>query len=267
MKTTPEPGSPEPGILLVSADVGLREQLYDLLARSGYAVTAAPSGEQAIDTLRHERPALILADAHLPPLNGMSLVEHIRTFDTRLPIILLNGNSPHIQTSMHLAKDAVAMQVSLPKPVDGAQLLKAIEPWLKPARARPGPRWPGTVLIVEDEPKLQQLLREFLQLHGFTAEAVSSGEEALRYLDAQTPPSVILLDVKMPGMDGLLTLKKIKVQRPATTVIIMTAMEDEQAARDAFALGAADFILKPFNLEYLETTLLSKLLVGETRAA
>jgi DNA-binding NtrC family response regulator len=164
---------------------------------------------------------------------------------------------------MRLGKDAVAMQVSLPKPVDGAALLKVIEPWLKPVHADRCPRWPGTVLVVEDEPKLHQLLRDFLQLHGFTAAAVPSGEEAMRYL-AQTPASVVLLDIKMPGMDGLLTLKKIKALRGSTTVIIITALEDDTVAADAFVLGAADFILKPFNLDYLETVLLSKLLLGDT---
>ena len=66
----------------------------------------------------------------------------------------------------------------------------------------------------------------------------------------------------MPGMDGLTALQQIKRLRPATTVIMVTGLEEEQLMNRALALGAYDYILKPFNLEYLETTLLSKVLIG-----
>ena len=128
---------------------------------------------------------------------------------------------------------------------------KAIKPW--PALA--------PVLIVEDEPKLQQLLRSFLQMHGVTAAVVSSGEEAVRYL-GKMPVAAVLLDIKMPGMDGLLTLKRIKTLRPCAVVILVTALEDEQAMADAVSLGASGFLLKPFSLNSLETALLGKLLAG-----
>jgi CheY-like chemotaxis protein len=92
---------------------------------------------------------------------------------------------------------------------------------------------------------------------------VGSGEEALKSLE-RLSPTVVLLDIKMPGMDGLVTLKKIKTLRPNTTVIMITGLHEEGTIDQALALGALDYITKPFSREYLETTLLSKILLGQT---
>lgn len=127
-------------------------------------------------------------------------------------------------------------------------------------------RWPGTVLVVDDEPKLRNVLEEFLTLRGFTVRTASSGDEALT-LCSQHVPTTILLDIRMPGMDGLMTLKKLKACYPSVSVIMITGIQEEQAMEETVALGACDYILKPFDFEYLESTLLSKLLAGTTPVA
>src|SRR3989338_3761800 len=75
----------------------------------------------------------------------------------------------------------------------------------------PAPRehWPGIILVVEDEPKLRGVMEEFLTLRGFTVYTAASGDEALQ-LCRRRVPTTVLLDIRMPGMDGLLALKQLK---------------------------------------------------------
>lgn len=256
MSETTQP--PQPVILLIEPDLAMRERFYDLLRRRGYIPIAVSSPEQAIDMLKHERPDVVLATATLTRQHAAELVTRIRSFDVHLPMIVLNG-SP--EGPWALAQQASAVRV-ISGGVSDDVLLNEIGHALQRPRAPRHQRWPGTILVVDDELKLQRLLEDFLHLQGLTVTAVSSGEEALNRLARSPEVAVVLLDIKMPGMDGLLTLKKIKAARPAVTVIVMTALDDDEAMRDALALGAYDYILKPFSLEYLETILLSKLLAG-----
>lgn len=120
-----------------------------------------------------------------------------------------------------------------------------------------------TILIVDDEERVCHMLSEFLSRKGYEVCTALSGEEALRLVE-QRPPDLILLDVKMPGLDGLQTLARIKAIAPDTGVIMVTALQDEETGKQAMQLGAADYITKPFSLEYLETSVAVKILMMTT---
>jgi len=74
-------------------------------------------------------------------------------------------------------------------------------------------------------------------------------------------PAIVLLDVKMPGMDGLVTLKKIKEIDESIGVIMITGVENENIANEAMKSGAYDYIIKPIDLDRLEVCLLTKILL------
>ena len=93
--------------------------------------------------------------------------------------------------------------------------------------------------------------------------AAGSGEEALEVCQGSNP-TIVLLDINLPGLNGLQTLEALKALKPSLPVIMITALEEEDVLQEALAHGANDYILKPFNLEYLETTLLTKILLGHT---
>ena len=114
------------------------------------------------------------------------------------------------------------------------------------------------LLVVDDEPKIREMLQDFLERRGCSVDTAASGEEALQAAEAHPPPAV-LLDICMGGMDGLATLPRLKMRYPHATVIMITGLEEDGAREQAMASGADDYILKPFNLEYLETILLAKI--------
>ena len=113
------------------------------------------------------------------------------------------------------------------------------------------------ILIVDDEPRIGEFLDEFLTDQGYEVFFADNGADALVLLK-HARPHIVLLDVKMSGMNGLEVLQRIKEIDPSTGVIMVTALQDEETGRQALRLGAVDFISKPIDFEYLETSLLVK---------
>ncbi len=110
------------------------------------------------------------------------------------------------------------------------------------------------ILVVDDEPDSVELLQEFLTGKGYEVVTASNGEEALRKVKEERP-HLILLDVRMPGMNGLDVLRKVREFDQEVGVIMVTAVNEEDTGRDALKLGAFDYIVKPLNFEYLERSL------------
>ncbi|MDP3732076.1 MAG: response regulator [Candidatus Omnitrophota bacterium] len=116
------------------------------------------------------------------------------------------------------------------------------------------------ILVVDDDLQIRSLLEKFLIKKGFYALSAASGEEALEKIKT-AKPIIVLLDIKMPGMDGLMTLKRIKEINEDIGVIMITGVEDEDIGEVALKSGAYDYITKPLDLDYLEMCLLTKILL------
>ena len=109
----------------------------------------------------------------------------------------------------------------------------------------------GRILVVDDEESVVQVLSEYFSGQGYTVATAGNGEEAVRTL-AEFQPSVVLLDVRMPGIDGVEALRRIRVADPSVSVIMVTANEDVELARETLKLGAFDYVAKPFDFNYLD---------------
>ena len=105
------------------------------------------------------------------------------------------------------------------------------------------------ILIVDDEPGIRQSLKGVFVDEGFTTDAVASGEECLKRIE-ETPYDLIFLDIWLPGVDGLETLRKLREQSPQTRVIMISGHATIATAVSATKLGAYDFIEKPLSLEH-----------------
>jgi DNA-binding response OmpR family regulator len=110
------------------------------------------------------------------------------------------------------------------------------------------------ILVVEDEPELQETIANLLREQGYGITVSFSAEEALRKVDKEMP-DLVLIDIKLPGIDGFDFFQEFK-KKPAfasTPVVFLTAFNSLQAAMAAKQEGAAEYITKPFDLEYLLT--------------
>jgi putative two-component system response regulator len=110
------------------------------------------------------------------------------------------------------------------------------------------------ILIVDDEESICQILARRLAREGYPCVTAFNGREALDYF-YRDPFSIIISDIKMPEMDGMELLKKVKSLNPKTMVIIITAYAEIDVAVDAMRLGANDFIMKPVNLDLVVLSL------------
>ena len=106
------------------------------------------------------------------------------------------------------------------------------------------------VLLVDDEVDFLQALLKRMQKRNVSAAAVNSGEEALAFL-SWNGVDVVILDVKMPGMDGIETLREIKKRHPLLEVIMLTGHADMEVAIEGMNLGAFDYLMKPINIDDL----------------
>jgi len=119
----------------------------------------------------------------------------------------------------------------------------------------------GRILIVDDEAPVRDVLIEYFSSEGYVVEAASSGRDALAAVRRQRP-NLVLLDLRMDGMDGLETLAALKQIDAGLPVIMVTANEDAAVARETLRLGAFDYVAKPFDFTYLERAVTAGILHG-----
>jgi putative two-component system response regulator len=107
---------------------------------------------------------------------------------------------------------------------------------------------PLTCLIVDDEPRLRQVLLHLMRGDGFSCMEASNGVEAIELLERQSVP-LVMSDMRMPRMDGIELLKTLRQRWPDTAVVMITAVADVEVAVSCLSMGAMDYLTKPFHLE------------------
>jgi two-component system response regulator AtoC len=108
------------------------------------------------------------------------------------------------------------------------------------------------VLVIEDEAILAEAIGIYLQRRAYDIVVACTGEEGLR-LAEQAGPDVALVDIKLPGIDGIEVLRRVRKVSPRTTVIMMTAHDASIYSMEVAALGAFDCLQKPLDLEELRS--------------
>ena len=107
-----------------------------------------------------------------------------------------------------------------------------------------------SIMIVDDEPFIRDVMNEFLGIHGHSVESFESGEAAVSEVE-NLDPDMILLDIWMPGMSGIETLEKIKKINNHAGVVMLSAFGDDETVRDAMNMGADFYLQKPIEFKKL----------------
>ena len=106
------------------------------------------------------------------------------------------------------------------------------------------------LLIIDDEEGIRKVLTLSLASDGYDVVTAAVGEEGIEIFKKESP-SIILTDIKMPGMDGIETLKQIKAKDPTIDVIMVTGSVDSKVGESALSAGATDHMVKPFDINNL----------------
>lgn len=121
---------------------------------------------------------------------------------------------------------------------------------------------PQSILVVEDDNTIRELVEMILLHAGFEVATAREGREALELL-RRSRPDLVLLDIAMPGIDGLEVLKRVRQRGYTVPVLMMTANRSAQVVRDVMALGGNGYVLKPFGPEELVTRVKKALFPSE----
>src|SRR5574341_1337616 len=109
------------------------------------------------------------------------------------------------------------------------------------------------ILVADDDASIRSLLKQLLQEEGYAVHEAATGVEVVdRVKDAS--PDLVIMDVRMPELDGIEALSRVKAGSPKTAVLIMTAFGSSNAAIRAMELGAFDYVTKPFELDKINYT-------------
>ncbi len=238
---TPLPVSlaPSKQILVVEDEPDIAELIRYHLEGNGYRVTTVARGEEALAKAHQDRPDLITLDIRLPDMDGFEVLQQLKSDEETadIPVVILSIVPDQGDGFRLGAVDYVT------KPVDEGRLLSAIGAILSKE---------DLILVVDDDRDTTRLVQEVLVRAGFTVRTANNGFEAL-VIARREQPGLILLDLKMPGLDGYEVLRRLKQDRTTQNipvVVVTGSVTDEEVKRQkVLALGAAQFLTKPFAID------------------
>ena len=225
----------KPTILVVDDNQDLLETFAMILKRRGYRVQTASDGVSAINKFKEQNFDVTLMDIVMPEMNGVDAFKKIKEIQPEAPIILMTAYSD--EDLIQNAKNEGARQI-IHKPIHIDQLIELIN---EMAGSQP-------ILIVDDDADICDTLTQILELQGYDVLSAGSGEEAVM-MTKGTAFQIAFIDVKLPKIDGLETLLRLKEINPDIIVIMMTGFRNEvkEALDKAQAASAITCLYKPFD--------------------
>jgi CheY-like chemotaxis protein len=253
--------------ILVIDDVAVeRRVLRQKLNGLPMHLDEAENGQQALHMLRERQYDLILLDLNMPVLDGYATSEKIRGGEApghqSVPIIACTSELPHI-AKLKTAK--VGMSGFVGKTCSRLELVQAMRQALEqPTRADSEPAMLAgkTVLLADDDPYGRAIVRTWLQKHDAQVIEAAHGQAVLDHLAASSPCDLLVLDINMPGLNGLQTAQAIRGTSStyqALPIVALTGHTDAATIESARTAGMDDFISKPVEAAVLVQTLVRRL--------
>jgi len=251
-------------ILVVDDERLICDLLRSVLAGHGHEVLMAMNGREGLELFKKHRPRFTLLDLRMPEMNGIEVLKQIRAIDPQAAVLILTawgsdaleqqarqlGVVDFLSKGLSLDVLVDAMERTLQQTAHAASPAQAAAPGGAP-RAAPVAAGDGDfILVVDDEPQIRDLLKRFLSLRGYNVRLATDGQQALTLVE-QEVPQLIVLDVYMPGMNGVEVLRQLRRRQFNVGVILLTASQDDKLLQEALDLGSVDIMGKPVDLERL----------------
>ena len=268
-------------ILLIDDDQIVLQSLKEVLEQANYRVMTASDGHRGLELALAESPDLVVLDLLLPGLDGFEICARLKEDAdyAHIPIVMLTGvfiTSEDMEKGLQLGAERFRIKADAyaAKPPVYEDLLRDIRVLLGDKESGPSLS-ENLVLVVDDDGLNREVLKQQLSSAGYPVVTAADGEEGWARFQSSAP-SLVLLDIQMPGLDGLEVLRRIREQNTDVALIMMTAYGSEKIAVQAMKRGADDYLIKPFqpwqvvplvkeNLEKTHLRRLSKQLLAHLR--
>ena len=251
-------------ILVVDDERLVCDLLRSVLGRHGHEVITALNGREGLELFKKHRPRFTLLDLRMPEMNGIEVLKQLRTIDPQAAVMILTawgsdalekqarqlGVKDFLSKGLSLEVLVEAIQRTLPQPANAASPAEAPAPAKAPQAATAAAGDGNFILVVDDEEPIRDLLKRFLSLRGYNVRLATDGQQALTLVE-QEVPRLIVLDVYMPGMNGVEVLRQLRRRQFNVGVILLTASQDDKLLQEALDLGSVDIMGKPVDLERL----------------
>ena len=250
-------------IAVVDSDKASRDFCYELLIHDGHQVWTMAQSEKLLEILETETPDLVLVDVDLLEKEGWDLIEKVR-LKQKTPIVLLASHLTEGQQKQALAAGIHEILMKGESPIhlrDRVRELLLHAPKNENAENKSSQE---KILIADDDEAILRLLTFLFEKKNYRGYTATNGMDAIQIF-FEHKPDVVLLDVTMPGTDGIETLKKIREQDPRVCVIMVTGLQEENIAQEAMAHGAYAYVVKPFDFKRLELAVSTGLIVASSR--
>ncbi|MEH2035363.1 PAS domain S-box protein [Nostoc sp.] len=247
-------------VLIIEDSVAAADQITRYLSEMGMQPIIYSQGEGAIEEVLRVQPALIILDLQLPNLSGWEVLNQLKTNPKTkdIPTMIISVVDEH---SKGLAQGAFEYLV---KPITRAQLQVIIEKLQHPARSD-SPNLivvpeifldDPLILLAEDNQPNIDTMSAYLESRGYHLILANNGQQAIDLVRVQRP-DLIVMDIQMPGMDGLEAIRRIRNDRQFVhiPIIALTALAMPGDRETCLAAGANEYLTKPIKLKQLVTTI------------
>jgi DNA-binding NtrC family response regulator len=227
-------------ILVVDDEEGMRQTLGDILIEEGYQVSLAKDGYQAIEKVKEantkkENFQLVLLDIRLPGIDGVETFKEIKRINPRTDVIMMTAFTVGELVEEAIREGAFAVVY---KPFDLNFILSHIEKAMKEV----------VILLVDDRLEEIETIKEILEHRGYKVSIAGNGQEAIKRVE-EDGYNIAMIDIKMPVINGVETLRKIKEMEPHLPVIMITGYTIEELIKEALKINAYTCLYKPLDLK------------------
>ncbi len=234
-------------ILIINDNGIVRDALAVFLSRNGHEVLLSKDGFEGLSVFSDSKPDLVILDRNLPHMTGSQVLDEIKKTSPKTPVIILTSHDSPVDAERYLKNGATAF---LSK-ADGLSLVITEVQKILGETEEEQSSSAEKILIVDDEESIVKMLKRFLLTKKFEVSVAFDGLSALDVYKKEQP-NLILLDIGLPGKNGLEVLKELKSFDENALIIMVTGNADAEIGRECLKVGAADYIAKPINLAALD---------------